>query len=313
MSDDGFEVKNGYQLRVLRLNGDVYIQDVYRDPATQWKDDKLPAKGANFKFHESITPTDETGQPMKSIPFWFIGSQNNDIEPEDPNLYDIASLNVAHYRNSADYEEGCYIHGQATPVVTGLTEEWFTNVLKGKLTWGSVGGIPLPAEADCKLLQAEANTMIKEAMSDKVDQMRSLGAKLLEDRKTQRTATESKQDNAAEGSVLSSCANNVSTQYQEALKHCARLMGASDAEVEFALNTDFDVANLTPEEVGKAIEAWGKGAITFKEMRNTLRRFGWATEDDDKAALEIEKAQIAEMEKLAKHSPEFNTPDPVTE
>lgn len=310
VSDDGFEVKQAAQFRVLKLNeANRYVQEIWRDPQQpEWQQGKYP-KG-NFKKFQTIEPTDEHGQLMTEIPFRFIGSQNNDINPDNPNMYDMASLNVAHYRNSADYEECCYVVGQATPVAIGLTQEWVDNVLKGSLNFGSRGGIPLPVGADAKLLQAEANSMIKEAMDDKVAQMRSLGAKLVEDRKVQRTATESKQDNAAEGSVLSSSAKNVTSAYQWALRLCAKLMGLGEAAIEFELNTDFDIASMTPEEVAKAIDAWQKGAITFTEMRHQLRRAGIATEDDAAAQKAIEDEQVAAMERAAEHDPQFNQPEP---
>lgn len=309
ISDDGFEIKQAPQFRVLKLDkSGNYIQEIWQEPtASRWDGITIPKKG-DFRLTQTFVPTDASGNPMKEIPFFFIGSNNNDINPDNPNMYDMASLNIAHYRNSADYEESCYVVGQPTPVATGLTEEWVNKVLHGKLAFGSRGGIPLPTGATAELLQAEPNTMIKEAMTDKVEQMRSIGAKLVEDRKVQRTATESKQDNAAEGSVLTSCAKNVSAAYLWALKHAAKLMGLSDAGIEFELNTDFDIANMTPEEVKATIDHWQKGAITFEEMRAQLRRYGVATEDDALAKAAIAKEQIDAMALAAENDPQFNQP-----
>lgn len=311
MSDDGFEVKNAPQFRVLKLDdAGFYVQEIWREPTPgTYNPAKFPT--GNFKLHETFKPTDASGNRIAEIPFHFIGSQNNDINPDNPNMYDIASLNIAHYRNSADYEEACYVVGQPTPVATGLTEEWVKNVLKGKLAFGSRGGIPLPTGATFELAQASENTMIKEAMADKVEQMRSLGAKLVEDKKVQRTATESKADNATEGSVLSSCANNVSTAYLWAVGYAAKLMGAPETGIEFQLNTDFDVANITPEELKAAVDYWQKGAITWEEMRAELRRAGIATVDDIKAKADVEAEQVAALEQAAKHDPQFNEPAPI--
>lgn len=310
VSDDGFEVKTMPQFRVLKLDAaGNYVQELWRDPQAQkWDGIKVP-KG-NFVLAETIKPTDASGAPIRDIPFFFIGSQNNDINPDNPNMYDIASLNVAHYRNSADYEESCYVVGQATPVATGLTQEWVENVLKGVIAFGSRGGIPLPSGATCELLQAEANTMIKEAMTDKVEQMRSLGAKLVQDAKVQRTATESKQDNAAEGSVLSSCAKNVSAAYLWALKYAAELMGLPSEGIEFELNTDFDLASMSPEEIKATVDLWQKGAITFEEMRADLRRYGVATEEDAAAKAKIAQEQVDAMTLAAENDPQFNQPEP---
>jgi hypothetical protein len=62
-----------------------------------------------------VQPKRGDGEAWNYIPFTFVGSVNNDETPDLPPLYDLAVLNVAHYRNSADYEESCYMVGQPTP------------------------------------------------------------------------------------------------------------------------------------------------------------------------------------------------------
>jgi hypothetical protein len=311
ISDDGFEVKTSAQFRVLKLANGRYVQEIWRDPTASgsWDGVKIP-KAGNFKLHETIEPTDANGNPITEIPFWFIGSQNNDINPDNPNMYDLASLNVAHYRNSADYEESCFIVGQPTPVATGLTEQWVKEVLGGSLAFGSRGGIPLPTGATAELLQAEPNSMIKEAMDTKERQMTALGAKLVEQKQVQRTATEAGQDQETQNSVLTSCANNVSVAYKQALEYCASLMGAAGQEIVYTLNTDFDFANLTPDQLNFVLNAWQKGALSWEEVRAYLRRAGVATADDDKAKQDIANDQIEAFALAAAHDPTIPTDNP---
>lgn len=288
ITDDGFEMKEGGQFRVLKLdeNGE-YVHEVWREPTpSALKQGKLPR--GNFMVHSTTRPKDAAGKPLRDIPFMFIGSENNDPSPDNPNFYDLCSLNVAHYRNSADYEESCYIVGQPTPVLIGLTEEWVKNVLKGTVNFGSRGGIPLPSGADAKLLQAEENTMLKEAMDTKERQMVAIGAKLVEQKEVQRTATEASLEAGAESSTLASVTKNVSEAFLWALKWAARWTGQPDTAVEFELNTDFDIARMQPAERAELIKEWQSGAITFEEMRGGLRKAGVATEDDA-----IAKASIA--------------------
>ena len=297
-ADDGFEMKNAAQFRVLKLdeNGE-YLMEVWSEPQpSSWNGDKTP-KG-NFQLSKQIRPKGADGNPLREIPFMFVGSENNDPAPDNPNLYDLASLNVAHYRNSADYEESCFIVGQPTPVLTGLTEEWVKDVLKGTVAFGSRGGIPLPVGGDAKLLQAGENTMIKEAMEAKERQMVALGAKLVEQKQVQRTAFEAKVEATSEGSTLSSTAKNVQAAYAWALEWCALFVGVPTTGIIFELNTDFDIARMTPEERGQAIKEWQGGAITFEEMRAVLRKSGTATEDDAKAKEAIAK-ETAEAMALA--------------
>lgn len=296
ISDDGFEIKEGAQFRVLKIVNGVYVQEIWREAKpTKYKKGEVP-KGKHFQVSEVITPTGPDGKQLTEIPFKFIGAENNDVSPDLPAFYDLASLNLAHYRNSADYEESCFVVGQPTPVATGLTEEWVENVLKGRLNFGSRGGIVLPANATAQLLQAEPNTMIKEAMDTKERQMVALGAKLVEQKTVQRTATEATQEKVSESSTLSSSTLNVQDAYIWALEIAAMFAGAEGSAIKFELNTDFDIANLTPEQQKGAVELWQKGAVTFEEMRSVLRKAGTATVDDKKA-----KEQIAndEAEALA--------------
>lgn len=289
VQDDGFEMKNSGQFRVLRLDEEgFYVHEIWREPQPTKADGTKIPKG-NYQQHVVYKPTDASGQRLREIPFMFMGSENNDVNPDNPNFYDLASLNMAHYRNSADYEESCFIVGQPTPVLTGLTEEWVNNVLKGTVNFGSRGGIPLPAGADAKLLQAEENTMLKEAMDTKERQMVALGAKLVEQKEVQRTATEAELEAASEGSTLASATKNVSAAFEWALKWAARWVGQSDSGVKFELNTDFDIARMTPDERRQLVEEWQKGAITFEEMRTGLRKAGVATEDDTTAKAKIAK------------------------
>jgi len=298
VSDDGFEVKQLLQIRVLRMNeAGIYIHDIYRDPNAKLTD-SIEVMAGNYVLAETFIPRDNNGNAFKEIPFWFFGAENNDVEPENPNFEDICSLNIAHYRNSADYEESCYITGQPTPVATGLTEEWVKNVLEGKLQMGSTGGIPLPPGANFQLVQAQANTMIKEAMEAKERQMVALGAKLVEQREVERTATEAAMEESSKGSTLSSCAKNVSAAFTNALKWAARWVGQPDSGVVFELNTDYSMDNLSPEERKQLIEEWQKGAIAFEEMREGLRKVGIATlkDEDAKTKITAEKEDAARIQ-----------------
>ncbi len=294
-ADDGFEIKLSPQFRVLRLLDDLTYQvELWREenPSAY---DETKIKNAPYVQHTVFNPKGPDGEPLREIPFYFMGSENNDSNIDNPVMYDLASINIAHYRNSADYEETCFMVGQATPVITGITEDWLKDVLKGKVNFGSRGGIPLPVGADAKLLQAEENSMLKEAMENKERQMVALGAKLVEQKQVQRTAFETKVEATSEGSILSTCSVNVSIAIESALKACAMFMGLPQDGITYKLNKDFDISRMTPEEQAKYVDYWQKSAITFNEMRTGLRKGGIQLEDDAKAQADIANAQAEEM------------------
>lgn len=276
IEDDGFEATTGKQWRVLRLdeNG-AYRVEIWREAA------------GTFEEYEHHYPRDATGSLLTEIPFTFVGAVNNDTMMDQPPIYDLAALNIAHYRNSADYEEACYICGQPTPYLAGLSKDWVQDVLKGEVHLGSRAAIALPSGGTAGLIQASPNSMPKEAMEAKERQMVALGAKLVEQKSVQRTATEARQEEASESSVLGTCAKNVAAGYRTAISWCGAFLGVLD-EPEFDLNTDFDSGQISAQDRQQLIAEWQGRAITFEEMRFNLRRANIAYLDDEEAKDQLE-------------------------
>jgi hypothetical protein len=92
------------------------------------------------------------------------------------------------------------------------------------------------------------------------------------------------------------------------LEYAASLMGAAGVEIVYQLNTDFDFANLTPDQLRFVVDAWQKGALSWEELRAYLRRAGVAIADDAKAKADIAKDQIEAFALAAEHDPTI--PDP---
>jgi hypothetical protein len=292
--DDGFEFKEQYNYRVLKLNNEGYYEvNIYNsdiDIACLDSDYNVPASFTDYKLKpENIyIPTDFNGNKLKRIPFEFAGSDNNDAIPDIPVLYDIAVLNIGHYRNSADYEEACYIVGQPTPWFSGLTQEWVKD--NGVIQLGSRGAIPLPVNGSAGLLQVTANSMPIEAMKHKEEQFLALGAKLTSPSSGQKTATESKINNITETSILSTIATNASKAFENALRNCMQFVAQSNSDkIIFELNDDFEITKLTPAERAQLLSEWMKGAISWPELRANLREGKVDLQDDESAKKYIEE------------------------
>lgn len=239
-----------------------------------------------------ITPLTSDGTPFDFIPFFPIGSENNDSNRDHPPMYDLCAVNVAHYRNSADYEESVFINGQPMLVYSGITEQWNTDVLGGKIKFGSRGGLPLPEGGSAQILQAQPNTIAFEAMTHKEDQMLALGAKLVQQSVSNRkTATEAGNEAASEISILINVAKNTSDAFTAALQCACLYVGADESEVEFELQADATLVKLDPQKLLALIKSWQDGAISRTELRYNLRNEGIAHGDEDVAIAEIEKEQ----------------------
>ena len=291
-SDNGFEAKKGKQWRVLRLDAaNKYTVEFYRENTGSQMVDAL---GNVIDF--PIMPTDADGKPFEEIPFKFIGSETNTAEIDYPPLFDMADMNMAHYRNSADYEESVFLVGQPTPVVTGLSETWADKYFAEGIGLGSRAAIPLPVGASADLLQAKESSMGKEAMEMKERQMVALGARLAQQQKVERTATEAGLESASEKSTLSNISDNVSVAIEWALYFAARFQGITadgEGKTVFRLNKEFSISFGSPEARQEAIDAWVSEAISYTEMRLALRNGGLARLPDLQAKAEIKKDREA--------------------
>jgi len=275
--NDEFEQETETVYRVLILRDGIYYSELYR------------GEGQSFELIESTTPLDSTGTPLTEIPFVFCGSENNDETVDEAPLYDLATLNIAHYRNSADYEESCFIVGQPTPYLTNLSRNWIDTVFNGGVEFGSRSAILLPEGATAGLLQAQPNMLAFEAMGHKEKLMIAIGARLIEKAEVQRTATEISADSVGQNSILANTANNVSDAMVQALQHALKFLTNRDAEIVFELNTDFDSNNLSPQEITALVSLWNSDLVTFEEIRKILKDGQLAYEEDDVAQTQIEE------------------------
>lgn len=291
--DDGFLALMGIQYRVLRLVNNVYTVEVWRKAVD----------GGSWELQQDMsgTPIDGAGNPFNEIPFVFIGAEANDSLLEKPLMEDISNVNLAHYRNSADYEESVYLTGQPTPWLSGLTKDWVDDVMKGKIMLGSRSCIPLPENATAGLLQAAPNSLPKEAMDQKEELMRELGAKLVEAAEVAKTATEAGIHEAATTSTLSSCCKNVSAAYGRAFRWAAQFENVTVADtpeaLTYELNTEFAVSRLTDAEQGSILNLWKGGLITFEEARDKLKNGGVAYLDDAKAKEQMDLEAESDLAK----------------
>jgi hypothetical protein len=270
-SDDGFEetVENQYRVLSLEESG-IYRVGIWRQSA----------EGGDLTEVEAYNPKDARDNYLREIPFQFIGSKNNDPDVDLPPMGDLASLNIAHYRNSADYEESCYQVGQPTPWAGGLTQKWVNDNFKSGIRLGSRAFLPLPQGGQCGLLQSAPNGMPFEAMQAKERQMVALGARLVEQRTVQRTLGEARLEYATELSILGACARNVASAYVRALTWAAAFAGA-DGESRFELDPDSELRRMTPEELTAMVLAWQNKALSDTEMRDALKKGGVASQDDE--------------------------------
>lgn len=248
--------------RVLRLNAErQYTQQLYNengDPIT----DEIVIRGAS-------------GQPFDYIPFHFVGSRDNMPDIDEPILYDIARVNIGHFRNSADHENNLSVHGGGTLVVsTDMSPEAFQSANPGGITVGENSGLILSEGGKAELLQLGSASAIGAEMTHKEQMMVQIGAKIIT-KTGQRTAEEARIQATSENSMLDTMVGNMDEAFTKVLYDCRAFISPTDAEIVFALNDDFWQDSIAPQEIMAMIQGNDAGVMPKIDIVRRLMDAGW--------------------------------------
>lgn len=258
-SADEFGHDYDWQYRVLRLRDGVYTQTVYDDAGKIIIPEFTPRMGGKI------------GNPNRRKPFDHI-PLHGVRQLETPPLYDIAKVNIAHYRNIADLEDAAYVVGQPmVHVDTGETSatEW-AELNPSGVEFGSRKGI-VTKGGGIELVQAAENNLIRQAKLDKENEMVMLGAQLIIRGGQAETAEAARIRAGAEASVLDMLTNDLSEDMEAALEDMARFMGLPAEGIEYQLSTDFFESGLSPQDLSAILQAKTLGVVARYDVRQMIR------------------------------------------
>lgn len=255
IGDDEFSHDTVTVYRVLRLRDGVYTQALYDQSGDPITDEYVPRMAG--------------GAPFDHIPLHIIGAVNNLPEPDVPPLYDMAVLNISHYRNTADLEESSFISGQPTVHLSiGETDaaEW-QQLNPNGLQIGSRSGV-ITKGGSMELVQADATALPFELMKHKEQQMVAIGARLVQRGGQAETAEAARLSASAEASTLDNVVGNVSEGIEAALEDMCRFVGADPQVVEYALSREFWETNITAQDLQAVLAGVGTlyGPLDALEM-----------------------------------------------
>lgn len=249
------------QIRELSLDGGVYVQRIWRQGS---------GRKVGWVASPDIVPKMD-GKPITVIPFWLIQPMEGRGDVQDPPIEDLAHVNIAHYRNSADLENGAHVAGLPTPWVSGVTDTKNFPVLH----LGSGSFLTLPPNASAGFLQCggEGFATIENAMDRKEQSMAALGARMLAPEKREAEAADTMaHKRSGENSVLAACAGSCSRSLTQALQFMALWAGADPKDATIELNKDYFDVQLTAEQINALVASWQKGAISKKTMFHNFKQ-----------------------------------------
>lgn len=261
-ADDEFAPKTKKQYRVLDLIDGKYRQRIFRqvgeDSSSTW------AVVTNSEVYPQLG-----GKPFDHIPFFFCGVGRSDGKIESPPIYDLANVNLSHYRTMADLENGAHWSGVPTPVITGVADT------TKEIALGSTTAIVLQdpnAKAFFLEIQGTFGALEKRA-EVKENEMALLGARILSpEKKATETAETAAIHRAGENSVLASIAVTISHVLSEVLDLMRTWAGIPEAKCSATLNTDFLAMQMSPAMLIALVGAVQAGRFTMPDFFTFLQK-----------------------------------------
>jgi hypothetical protein len=255
---DPFKTKARIIYRVLRLVEGRYVQELWEDQASE-------GKPLNLTMTRSYSPI-RNGAALDFIPFEFFGKNGNTPKVDAPILYDLAVVNLAHYRNTADHEHGLHFTGLPTAFIAGGSTE-DTYRIGSATAW--VFTDP-NAKASYLEFKGEGLGQLENAIKSKEGQMAALGARMLAPEKLDAEAAETvAQKRAGETSMLGALANASARGCSKVLSLMSWWEGGPDT-ITVSLNTDYNPAHLPPQTITALLQAVMAGKISSQSFYDAL-------------------------------------------
>lgn len=236
---------------------------------------------------EEYVPKDSAGAPFTTIPFQFIGGRDNDPDVDSPSMLGHATLNIAHFRNSADYEDNVWFCGQSQPWMSGIDQNHIDLMKKNSMYFGSREMMAVPSGESMGIESAPPNPLVRQAMLDKIDLMVGIGARMIAPGGVAKTAEQSSNEKAIQHSPLSVVAENISEAYEQCFIWAGKYMGVDlsesndNEEFEYNINTDFMESKATPQELKEIIVGFIAGTVPLGDYVRYMMNYGVFDEDKD--------------------------------
>ncbi len=298
------------RFRELLLQDGVYIQRIW-----EFKLSDIEADGApNEDGSDSTAPITNIGAPVAEftpkvrgntldfIPFVGLTSYDLSFIVRKPPITDLCRMNLAHFRNSADYEHSLFLTACPTPYIIGELED---KDIPSKIGSGGLWHIAAPAsDVELGMLEFSGTGIeaIREAMEDKKEQMRAIGAQLIVAGGPAETAEAVKMKNREGASVLVNTSEALGLGLTRAYQWAAFFAGEPDdviEEISIKTNTDFIETKLDPAALTALVAAWQDKVISYETLHRNLQEGEIA---DPLQTAQDELDRIAEEEKAAEEA-----------
>ena|GEM_PF-1148964 len=296
LSDDMFTEKDFTRYRVLRLEKNQdgsygnYIQEVY--------DEKI-----SLDYQSDVIEPMMNGKRLNYIPFFTVPGKL----PEKSMLLDLSFMNIGHYQESADYQNGKQYTSIPTPYATNVdlpvdennkTKPIYIGGTKF-LTFNNTSG----AAINVGFLEFAGAGMsaLRDGINLTESQMAILGAHIITaEKKGVESAAVAGIHRAGENGVLAAFTRNTSEQITKAVRCFGEWNGYGDLEeFDYQLNTDYDISKNDANILSTLLQGRQAGEFPKIVLYRFLKKLEAIPEDwDFDLFLEETEKDTAKLEPL---------------
>jgi hypothetical protein len=250
------------QYRVLRLENGVYTQSVFDD---------------SMKLLDTITPT-KGGAKLNFIPFAFAGPHSPTPEIQKSPLYDIAGLNLKHYRTSAQLEHGRYYTALPVYYVNMQSGEESGDYYVGPNTVWEVGPESKPGILE---YFGTGLASLERSLTEAEEHVAQLGGRIMGIRPTATAESDNifKMKQANETSILLSVTESLSACITTVLRWWLDWQRIKSTEVVAKLNQDFKDMNIAARELRAVALLYQSGILPIQDVYRVLQASEFIAED----------------------------------
>lgn len=258
--DGRFNSETSTRYRVLEMLDGIYVQSLFEETSVD-KDE------VTFIEIDQTIPAN-VGEPLPYIPFVFFTPLGNVPEVCEPVLGSIASINLSHYRSSADLEHGRHFTGLPTAWVAGFSDDQ-------RLKIGSqVAWIAQEPNARAGFLEFSGQGLgaLQIALQEKQEQMATMGARMLRAPRDGVEAAETARIyQSAESGTLGSLTLSASDSFTDLIKYWLEWQGVEQPDIRVEMNTDYVDSRMDASGMTSILSAWMAGAISYETLFYNLR------------------------------------------
>jgi hypothetical protein len=214
------------------------------------------------------------GVPLDFIPFIVCNTSAVTFDLQRPPLLDLANVNLSLWRTSVDLEHGRRYTALPTPWAVGLPIDMHT-VNVGPTSFLKLEG----PHAAAGMLEFTGVGLgeLRLAVTEKLDQMSALGARLLDQGATKPETAEAARIRAAtQHANLRTVASTLSLGLTTVVRWMAWWAGVTDTPrdpaVGVELNREFAAFSMSADDVKAEVLRWQAGASSFDTLYEILAR-----------------------------------------